>query len=123
MRPRNFSGEGTVSEAGMWSTSSVVMRGSCRYSLMRRVYSSSSFCGCAAGAGAGFAFLLCADSGIEHTATHRMAHTRRECISDTNTASPAVVSTIGQWTDELLAQGGDRLRARSRDAAADGRAA
>src|ERR1043166_3755274 len=50
MRPKNLSGEGTVSDAGMWSTSSVEMRGSCRYSLMSRVYSSSSFCGFGAAA-------------------------------------------------------------------------
>src|ERR1035441_7512282 len=57
MRPRNLSGDGTVSDAGMWSTSSVVMRGSCRYSLMSLVYSSSIFCGAAAaGAGARLPF-------------------------------------------------------------------
>src|SRR5215472_11091152 len=61
MRPRNLSGEGTVSDAGMWSTSSVVMRGSCRYSFISLVYSSSSFCGAeATGAVADFVFLLCA---------------------------------------------------------------
>src|SRR5215469_15639739 len=66
MRPRNFNGEGTVSDAGMWSTSSVVMRGSCRYSLMSLVYSSSSFCGCAGAAAAGVAalpFFDCALTG------------------------------------------------------------
>src|ERR1035438_3353338 len=51
MRPRNLRGEGTVSDAGIWSTSSVVMRGSCRYSLMSLVYSSSIFCGAAAAGG------------------------------------------------------------------------
>src|ERR1039458_6025132 len=66
MRPRNLRGEGTVSDAGMWSTSSVVMRGSCRYSLMSLVYSSSIFCGAAAaGAGAGLAFLAGAKAGRE----------------------------------------------------------
>src|SRR5271169_1532187 len=65
MRPRNFSGEGTVSDAGMWSTSSVEMRGSWRYSLMSLVYSSSIFCGAAgaavaAGGVAGLPFLVCA---------------------------------------------------------------
>src|SRR5215472_4663921 len=61
IRPRNFSGEGTVSDAGMWSTSSVVMRGSCRYSLMSLVYSSSIFCGAAAdgAAAAALPFLPC----------------------------------------------------------------
>src|SRR5579883_2704194 len=69
MRPRNLSGEGTVSEAGMWSTSSVVMRGSCRYSWISRVYSSSIFCGCAAEAAAGFfcagAAFFCAGADTE----------------------------------------------------------
>src|ERR1039457_7240950 len=62
MRPKKLSGEGTVSEAGMWSTSSVEMRGSCRYCLMSLVYSSSIFCGAAdavaAGAVFGLAFLV-----------------------------------------------------------------
>src|SRR5258708_22429291 len=45
MRPRNFSGDGTDADAGMWSTSSVVTRESVRYSLISFVYSSSCFCG------------------------------------------------------------------------------
>src|SRR5688572_1010940 len=44
IRPRNLSGVGTVLDAGRWSTSSVVIRGSCRYSLIFRVYSSSMGC-------------------------------------------------------------------------------
>src|SRR3954469_10395080 len=44
IRPKNFSGVGIVSEAGRWSTSSVLIRGSCVYSLILAVYSSSSFC-------------------------------------------------------------------------------
>src|SRR5690242_897332 len=44
MRPRNLSGVGTVLDAGRWSTSSVVMRGSWRYSLIFLVYSSSFGC-------------------------------------------------------------------------------
>src|SRR5690242_21482188 len=44
MRPRNLSGVGTVPDAGRWSTSSVVMRGSWRYSLIFLVYSSSFGC-------------------------------------------------------------------------------
>src|ERR1017187_2493755 len=60
MRPKNFSGLCTVSEAGMWSTNSVVIRGSCKYCLISFVYSSSCFCGPAA---AGFfALLPCAKS-------------------------------------------------------------
>ena len=59
------SGDGTVSEAGMWSTSSVVIRGSCRYSLMSLVYSSSIFCGAAAGADATLPFRPCASPGAE----------------------------------------------------------
>src|ERR1035441_2707005 len=70
MRPRNLRGEGTVSDAGMWSTSSVVMRGSCRYSLMSLVYSSSIFCGAAAaGAGAGLPFLAWPKAGPETRTT------------------------------------------------------
>src|SRR5919199_2097006 len=42
IRPRNFSGVGTVLDAGRWSTSSVVMRGSWRYSLIFAVYSAST---------------------------------------------------------------------------------
>jgi hypothetical protein len=34
MRPKNLSGDGTLSLAGMWSTSSVLIRGSCVYSLI-----------------------------------------------------------------------------------------
>src|SRR5688572_1729492 len=41
MRPKNLSGVGTVADAGRWSTSSVVMRGSWRYSLIFAVYSAS----------------------------------------------------------------------------------
>src|SRR5215831_7749952 len=52
MRPKNFSGDGTLSDAGMWSTSSVVMRGSCRCCRISFVYSSSCFCGVVAGAAA-----------------------------------------------------------------------
>src|SRR5688500_8443776 len=44
IRPRNLSGVGTVLDAGRGSTSSVVIRGSCRYSLIFRVYSSSFGC-------------------------------------------------------------------------------
>jgi hypothetical protein len=56
MRPRNLSGVGTVLDAGRWSTSSVVMRGSWRYSLIFLVYSSSF--GCEAGLAA--LVVLCA---------------------------------------------------------------
>src|SRR5882724_11180801 len=77
MRPRNLSGEGTVSEAGMWSTNSVVIRGSCKYSWISLVYSSSTFCG-AAGvsvlAAAGLPFLPCARAGAATGPTAR-AHT------------------------------------------------
>src|SRR5579872_2298447 len=65
IRPRNFNGDGTLSEAGMWSTSSVVTRGSCKYCLINFVYSSSSFCGAAAAvlAAAALLCLLCANMG------------------------------------------------------------
>src|SRR5579863_8698365 len=68
MRPRNLSGEGTVSDAGMWSTSSVLIRGSCRYSWMSLVYSSSTFWGAGAAVVAVvLPFLLWANPG--HTAS------------------------------------------------------
>src|SRR5256885_7806397 len=44
IRPRNLSGVGTVFDAGRWSTSSVVMRGSCRYRLISAVYAESFGC-------------------------------------------------------------------------------
>src|SRR3954468_12754993 len=44
MRPRNLSGVGTVLDAGRWSTNSVVMRESWRYSLIFAVYSWSIAC-------------------------------------------------------------------------------
>src|ERR1051325_12035403 len=50
MCPKNFSGVGTLLDAGRWSTSSVVIRGSVRYSLIFAVYSASCFCGAAAAA-------------------------------------------------------------------------
>ena len=43
MWPRNFNGVGTLSDAGRWSTSSVVIRGSDKYSLILAVYSASAF--------------------------------------------------------------------------------
>src|ERR1051326_1640540 len=49
--PKNLRGVGTVLEAGRWSTSSVVMRGSWRYSLIFFVYSSSLACCAPAGDG------------------------------------------------------------------------
>ena len=109
----------------MWSTSSVVMRGSCRYSLIRLVYSSSIFCGwlAAAGLAAGLPFLFCARTADDERASAKSAHTKRRCISHTNTAPPCPMSTIGYWTHELLAQGGDRFRPRPRDAAPRGGAA
>src|SRR4051812_32052483 len=116
MRPRNFKGEGTVSDAGMWSTSSVVRRGSCRYSLMSFVYSSSTFCGCGAAAvAAGLPFFLCAEAGETERASAASAHTKRHCISDTNSAMSLWMSTWLSWTNELLAQGSDRFCARPRD--------
>src|SRR5688572_23721129 len=42
MRPKNLSGVGTLLDAGRWSTSSVEMRGSWRYSLILAVYSAST---------------------------------------------------------------------------------
>src|ERR1043165_4945559 len=48
--PKNLSGVGTLVDAGRWSTSSVVIRGSVRYSLILAVYSASCFCGAAAAA-------------------------------------------------------------------------
>ena len=39
IRPRNLSGVGTFDDAGRWSTSSVLIRASCRYSLIFLVYS------------------------------------------------------------------------------------
>src|SRR6185503_7803799 len=48
MWPRNLSGVGTVADAGRWSTSSVVMRGSVRYSLIFAVYAASLRCAGAA---------------------------------------------------------------------------
>src|SRR5829696_4632013 len=44
IRLKNFSGVGTVADAGRWSTSSVEMRGSWRYSLIFAVYSGSLAC-------------------------------------------------------------------------------
>src|ERR1043166_6505593 len=49
--PKNLRGVGTVLEAGRWSTNSVVMRGSWRYSLIFFVYSSSLACCAPAGDG------------------------------------------------------------------------
>src|SRR5688572_901745 len=75
IRPRNLSGVGTVVDAGRWSTSSVVIRGSCRYSLIFRVYSSSFGCAVAR------AGLLCARAvaamGPIHTAAAAMGHMSR----------------------------------------------
>jgi hypothetical protein len=51
IRPWNLSGVGTVADAGKWSTSSVVMRGSCSYSLILAVYSTSTACCACAAAG------------------------------------------------------------------------
>src|SRR6476661_10003869 len=77
MRPRNLSGVGTVLDAGRWSTSSVVMRGSWRYSLIFLVYSSSF--GCEAGFAAPAAF--CARTGdcgaSAHSAATAMGHANR----------------------------------------------
>src|SRR5258708_28814999 len=52
MRPRNLSGVGTVADAGRWSTSSVVIRGSWRYSLILAVYAESFGCWASIGAAA-----------------------------------------------------------------------
>ena len=79
MRPKNLSGDGTVSEAGMWSTSSVVMRGSCRYCLISLVYSSSIRCaGTAseASAAAGFFFVICAGNAERPMREQAQARTR-----------------------------------------------
>src|SRR5687768_5886031 len=50
IRPWNLSGVGTVLLAGRWSTSSVVMRASCRCSLILAVYAESMGCWATAGA-------------------------------------------------------------------------
>src|ERR1017187_3391453 len=56
----------------MWSTSSVETRGSCKYSLMSLVYSSSIFWGAAAGAGLE-PFLVWANAGAVAKATANSA--------------------------------------------------
>ena len=62
--PSTFSGVGTLSEAGRWSTSSVRKNGSVVYWRILAVYPSSFLRGAAAGTGAGAlaGFLSAAES-------------------------------------------------------------
>src|SRR4051812_48988839 len=75
-RPRNLSGVGTVLDAGRWSTSSVVIRESWRYSLIFFVYSSSF--GCALGLAAlPPPWALAANGVPAQTVATAMAHAYR----------------------------------------------
>src|SRR3954447_10458118 len=83
---------------------------------MSFVYSSSILCGCGAAAvAAGLPFLVCAEAGGTERASAASAHTKRHCISDTNSAMSLWMPTWLSWTNELLAQGSDRFCARPRD--------
>src|ERR1700733_371595 len=98
IRPKNLSGDGTVSEAGMWSTSSVVTRGSWRYCLISLVYSSSIRCAGTVGEASvdAFAFLLCAsragvgDNARVSPSTTRLILAKRDGIEN-------VLSGTQEW--------------------------
>src|SRR5215218_2606049 len=103
MRPRNLSGVGTVLDAGRWSTSSVVIRGSCRYSLIFRVYSSSFGCAgraapalCASAAAAG-AISDRARAATGH-ASRRTGRIRRDMSFLLNELGDRPGIRLGDWT-------------------------
>src|SRR5262245_15269570 len=91
MRPKNLSGVGTTSDAGRWSTSSVITRGSAVYSLIFAVYSASIFCDAALfDAGA---FDCAARFDAATPARTRTARTDERRVVRMNIKPPAAVRT------------------------------
>src|SRR3954454_9727365 len=91
--PRVFSGVGTVLDAGRWSTSSVVIRGSWRYSLIFFVYSSSF--GCELGFADVVAF--CACTVHRGTISETAARTMGNATPRTGRIRRDITASLGSW--------------------------